>query len=63
MMLEKKLDAALFGLPGRTQMRGSLMPTSLKKPLSCNPRAEYPLSKSASPDTMAVRRLCRGGLQ
>ena len=32
MMPEKKLDAALLGLPGRTQMVGSRMPTPSKKP-------------------------------
>jgi hypothetical protein len=32
MMLEKKPDAALFGLPGLTQMVGSRMPTPSKKP-------------------------------
>ena len=33
MMLEKKPDAALFGVPGRTQMVGSRMPTPSRKPL------------------------------
>jgi hypothetical protein len=33
MMLEKKPEAALFGLPGRTQMVGRRMPTPSKKPL------------------------------
>ena len=31
MMFEKKPDAALFGLPGRTQMVGSRMPTPSRK--------------------------------
>ena len=31
-MLEKKPEAALFGLPGRMQMVGSLMPMPSKKP-------------------------------
>ena len=33
MMLEKKPEAALFGLPGRTQMVGRRMPTPSRKPL------------------------------
>ena len=32
MMPEKKPDAALFGLPGRTQIVGSRMPTPSRKP-------------------------------
>ena len=32
MMLEKKPDAALLGLPGRTQMVGRRMPMPSKKP-------------------------------
>jgi hypothetical protein len=32
MMLEKNPDAALLGLPGRTQMVGSLSPIPSKKP-------------------------------
>src|SRR3954469_25934488 len=32
MMLEKKPEAALLGLPGRTQIVGSRMPTPSKKP-------------------------------
>ena len=32
MMPEKKPDAALFGLPGRTTMLGSRMPTPSQKP-------------------------------
>ena len=32
MMPEKKPDAALFGLPGRTQMVGRRMPTPSRKP-------------------------------
>ena len=31
-MPEKKPDAALFGLPGRTQIVGSRMPTPSRKP-------------------------------
>ncbi len=32
MMPEKKPDAALFGLPGRTTIDGSRMPTPSRKP-------------------------------
>ena len=32
MMEEKKLDAALLGLPGRTTMVGSLMPMPSRNP-------------------------------
>jgi hypothetical protein len=32
MIPEKKPEAALFGLPGRTTMLGSLIPTPSRKP-------------------------------
>ena len=36
MMPEKKPEAALFGLPGRTTIEGSLMPTPSMKPSACS---------------------------